>query len=75
MIAPGLSSNLQYPILGQPKIIDPAANVRSGGPALPPGGQGGVGEKAQRLQQLCEEPIKIGLARSRVLLLLLYWFP
>jgi hypothetical protein len=46
----------------------------SGWRALPPGGQAGIGREAQRREQLCEEQIKIGLARSRVLLLLLYWF-
>jgi hypothetical protein len=45
----------------------------SGWPALPPGGQGGVGGKAERRQQVCDEPIKFGFARLRVLLLL-YWF-
>ena len=73
MIGPGLDGDLDDPLLRQPDIVDPAANVGFGWPALPPGGQGSVGRKAQRCAQLCEEPIKIGLARSRVLLLL-YWF-
>jgi hypothetical protein len=48
----------------------------SGGPALPPGGQSTIGIEAQRAEQLGKEPIKIGLARLRaLLLLLLYWFP
>ncbi|WP_220084028.1 hypothetical protein [Roseovarius marisflavi] len=36
--------------------------------------QAGICDKAQRREQLSKELIKIGLARSRVLLLL-YWFP
>ena len=75
MIVSGFEGDLDDPLPRQPDIVDPAANMRPGWPALPPGGQGGVGVggKAQRRQQFCEEPIKIGLARSRVFLLL-YWF-
>ena len=73
MIAPGLGGGLDDPVFGQPEIIEPAAHMQPGGPALPPGGERLVGIEAQRTQQLCEEPIKIGIARLRVLLLL-YWF-
>jgi hypothetical protein len=65
--------NLNDPILGKPEIFDPTAYMLLGRPALPPGGQGRVGLKAERTEQRGKEPIKIGIARSRVLLLL-YWF-
>jgi len=42
-------------------------------PALPPAGQGG-GIESQRPEKLPEKFIGDGLARSRALLLLLYWF-
>ena len=70
MIAPGFGRDFDDPILGQPKVIDPATNVRLGWPSLPPGGEGGAGGKAQRDQQFCEKPIKLGISRLRVLLLL-----
>ena len=73
MIAPGLGGDLDDRGFGQAEVIDPAANVRPCWPALPPGRERLVGIDAQRLQQLCEEPIKLGIARLRVLLLL-YWF-
>ena len=73
MIAPGFGSDLDDLVLGQTEILDPTPDVQPRWPALPPGGQGGVGFEAQRRQQLCEEPIKINFARSCVLLLL-YWF-
>ena len=70
MIASALGGDLDDPILGQPEVIGPTANVEQRRPALPPGGEGGVGSEAQRSQQLREEPIKIGIARLRVLLFL-----
>ena len=73
MIGPGFKGDLDDPLPRQPEIVDPAANVRAGWPAMPPGGEGGVGGEAQRCEQFREEPIKIGLARACVLLLL-YWF-
>ena len=73
MVPSGFGGGLDDPILGEAEIIDPAADMGSGWPALPPGGQGAVRIKAQRGQQLCEETIKIDLARLRILLLL-YWF-
>jgi len=73
MIGPGLKGDFDDPRLRQPEIIDPAAHIGPCWPALPPGGQGGVGGEAQRDEQFCEKPIKINLARLRVLLLL-YWF-
>jgi hypothetical protein len=54
----------------KPEIIAPASDMLAGRPALPPRWQCGVGGKAQRAEQLCKEPIKIALARSRALLLL-----
>ncbi len=65
MICLGLDGDRDDPLLRQPNIVNPAANVRAGRPALPPDGQGGIGGKAQRRQQFCEEPVKIGIARSR----------
>jgi hypothetical protein len=73
VFAARLCGDIDDPILGQSEIIDPAVDVLPGRPALPPGRQGRVGPKAQRTEQLDKEPIKIGIARSRVLLLL-YWF-
>jgi hypothetical protein len=70
MIGPGLKGDFDDPRLRQPDVVDPAANMGSGWPALPPGGERCIGGKAQRREQFCEEPIKIGLARLRVLLLL-----
>ena len=70
MIAPGLSRNLENPLIGQPKVIPPSAHMGPSWPALPPGGECGIGGKAQRCEQFCKKPIKFGLARLRVLLLL-----
>jgi hypothetical protein len=74
MIGPALGGDLDDPVLGHPEIIDPALDVQLGWPALPPGGQRGVGFEAQRAERLSKEPIKLGISRLRVLLLL-YWFP
>jgi len=74
VVPPGFGGGLDDPVLGKAEVIDPATDMGPGGPALPPGGQGAVWIDAQSGQQLCEETIKIDLARSRVLLLLLYWF-
>ena len=73
MISPGLDGDLDDPLPRQPDIVNPTANMGAGWPTLPPGGQGGVGGEAQRCEQFGEEPIKFGLTRLRVLLLL-YWF-
>ena len=73
MIPSGFCGGLNDPVLGQPEVIAPATHMGFGWPALPPGGQGAVRIKAQGVQQLCEKPIKIRLARSCVLLLR-YWF-
>jgi len=73
LIVPGFRCDLKDTVLGQPEVIDPAANVGLRWPTLPPSGQGGIGRKAQRREQLCKEPIKIEIARNCVLLLL-YWF-
>jgi hypothetical protein len=70
MIVPGLRRDLDDPILSQPEVIDPAENVQPRRLALPPGREAGIGGKAQRAEQFCEEPIKIRISRSRVLLLL-----
>jgi hypothetical protein len=70
MIVPGLGGDLNDPILRQPEVVDPTANVQPRRPALPPGREAGIGGKAQRAEQLCEELIKIRISRSRVLLLL-----
>ena len=70
MVPPGFGGSLDDPVFGQAKVVDPAADMGFGGPALPPGGQGADGIDAQRGQQLCEKSIKIDLARLRVLLLL-----
>ncbi|WP_369682754.1 hypothetical protein [Roseovarius sp. M141] len=67
MIAAGLGRDLDDPIFGEPEVIDPAANVLSRWPALPPGREGRIGGKAQRAEQFCKEPIKIGISRLRVL--------
>ena len=67
---PGFCGGSDDQIFGQTEVIDPPANMGLCGPALPPGGQGAVRIKAQRSQQLCEETIKVGIARLRVLLLL-----
>ena len=66
----GFGGGLDDPVLGEAKVVDPAAHMGFGGPALPPGGQGADGIDAQRVQQLCEETIKIDLACLRILLLL-----
>ncbi len=73
MISPGLSGDLDDPGLRQPKVIPPALHMEPCWPTLPPGREIGICSEAQRRQQLCEKPIKIGIARSRILLLL-YWF-
>jgi hypothetical protein len=70
MIGSGLGGGLDDPILRQSEVIDPAANVQLRWPALPPCGQAGIGGKAQRAEQFCEEPIKFEISRLRVLLLL-----
>ncbi len=70
MIVPGFGRDLDDPVFRQPEVIDPAANVLPRWPTLPPGREGRIGGKAQRAEQFCKELIKIGLARSRVLLLL-----
>ena len=74
MIGPALSGGLDDPDLAKSEVIPPALHMEPCWPTLPPGGQGGVCSEAQRGQQLCEKPIKIGIARLRILLLLLYWF-
>jgi hypothetical protein len=71
MIAPGFGSDLDDLVLGEPKVVDPAAHMGSGWRPLPPSGQAGICGKAQRREQLCEKSIKIRIARSCVLL---YWF-
>jgi hypothetical protein len=74
MIAAGLGGDLDDPVLGQTESFEPAAHMGPGRSALPPGGQGGVSGKTECTQKLCEEPIKTGFPRLRVLLLL-YGFP
>ena len=70
MIAPAFSGSFDDADFTQPEVLGPAADMGLGWPSLPPGGQSGIGGKAQRSQQLCEKPIKIGIPRLRVLLLL-----
>ena len=70
MVPSGFGGGLDDPVLGEAKVVDPAAHMGFGGPALPPCGQGAVRIDAERVQQLCEETIKIDLARLRILLLL-----
>ena len=70
MVPPGFGGGLDDPVLGKAKVVDPAAHMGFGRPALPPCGQGADRIDAQRGQQLCEETIKIDLARLRILLLL-----
>jgi len=67
---PALGGGLDDPILGQPEVVLPALHMEPCWPALPPSGEGGIGGKAQRVQQLCEKPFKIGIARLCILLLL-----
>ena len=63
MLAPGVAGHLDDPGPREPELVDPAANMGPGGPALPPGGQGALGIEAQRAEQLGKDPIKIGIAR------------
>ena len=70
MITPALGGDLNDPVLGQPEVVDPATHMGPCWRSLPPGGEGGIGGEAQRVQKLCEKPIKIGIARLRILLLL-----
>ena len=70
MIGPALGGGLDDPDCAQPKVIPPTTHMEPCWPTLPPGGQSGVCSEAQRAQQLCEKPIKIDIARLRVLLLL-----
>ena len=70
VVPSGFQRGLDDPVFGEAKVVDPAAHMGFGGPALPPGGQGADGIDAQRGQQLCEKSIKFNLARLRILLLL-----
>ena len=70
MVPPGFGGGLDDPVFGEAKVVDPAADMGPGWPALPPGGQGAVRIDAQRGQKVCEETIKIDIARLRILLLL-----
>ena len=70
MIAAGFCGGLDDPLFAQPKVIQPAADMGLCWPTLPPGWEGGIGGEAQRSEQLCEKPIKIGISRLRILLLL-----
>ena len=74
MIVPRGVGHFEDPILREPEVVNPAAHMGPGRPALPPGGEGCIVGKAQRREKLNKKPIKITIARSRVLLLL-YWFP
>ena len=69
MFTPGCQGNCNDLILAQPQLFAPALDMQPWGPALPPSGQCS-GIEAQRVQQHCEKPIKIGIARLRILLLL-----
>jgi hypothetical protein len=70
VVPPAFCGSLDDPVLGQAEVVDPAAHMGFGRPALPPGGQRAVRIDAQRVQQLCEKTIKFNLARLRILLLL-----
>ena len=69
MFTPGCHGDIDDLVLAQPQLLPPALDVQPWRTALPPTRQGG-GIKTQRRQQLCEKPIKIGIARLRILLLL-----
>jgi hypothetical protein len=70
MIATTVRSYLDDPIRGETELITPAENVLARWPALPPGREGRIGGKAQHREQLFKKPIKIGISRLRVLLLI-----
>ncbi len=63
------------PVFGQAKIGDPAPNVLSRWPALPPAGKTGIGVQTEGVEQPSKKRFKSIIARLRALLLLLYWFP
>ena len=62
------------PVFCQAEIGDPAANVFSGRPALPPAWKPRIGVETEGVEQRAEKLFKSIIARSRALLLL-YWFP
>jgi hydroxylamine reductase (hybrid-cluster protein) len=70
VIAAGLLCHCEDLIFGKPEIVTPALDVLACWPALPPAGHNACGIDAQRCEQLIKKIIKIGLARSCVLLLL-----
>ena len=69
MFAPGCQGDGDDLVRAQTQLFLPTLDVQPWRTALPPARQGG-GIKTQRRQQLCEKPIKIGISRLRILLLL-----